>query len=225
MNNEGHFEVNGNLAIGAGVNFTGLGTYYVGGVISGSGSVGTNTLGVLPVDLISFTVSKINENSVILNRVTASEINNDYFEIQKSDNGFDFYTIGTVKGNGNSTVVNSYNFMDDINNSSTSFVYYRLKQIDYDLQFEYSPIVSIQTENSFSLIQFQNTPNFVLNTKNKGNYTVKIYASNGSLHSIYNFEMDEGSTQNFSVHHNGFYTAVVFDTKNIFTKKGVVYPY
>ena len=91
-----------------------------------------------PVKLIDFTANRINEN-VVLNWQTASELNNDYFEIHRSVPSAQcsvncWEVVGKVKGNGTSNVVNSYQFIDNISNIQplTSNLYYRLRQVDFD---------------------------------------------------------------------------------------------
>ena len=95
---------------------------------------------ILPVELKEFKIRKENEN-IILNWITATEINNDGFEVQRSVDGINFTKIGWVEGRGNSSFDTYYQYRDvellDIN-----VVYYRLKQIDFDGQYEYSKIVS-----------------------------------------------------------------------------------
>jgi hypothetical protein len=100
----------------------------------------------VPVELIDFTARSINGNA-ILNWSTASEINNDYFLIEKSINGYDFFTAYKVGGNGNSTKIIIYEFIDSF--PFTGVSYYRLKQVDINNEFEYSDIVSIYSENQF----------------------------------------------------------------------------
>jgi hypothetical protein len=73
------------------------------------------------------------------------EINNEKFEIQISNNGSNFLTIGSILGNGNSTTEIDYTFEDKNPISGTN--YYRLKQVDYDSHFEYSKIIRIQNSN------------------------------------------------------------------------------
>lgn len=83
----------------------------------------------IPVEMITFkgyTKGAVN----ILNWSTASERNNREFVIERSLNGHDYQTIGSVKGNGNSAVVQNYNFTDDA--APLSIAYYRLRQIDFD---------------------------------------------------------------------------------------------
>jgi hypothetical protein len=93
----------------------------------------------LPVELIEFSAECYN-NNVELYWITASEINNDYFSLEKSNDGFDFYEIGIIPGNGNSNEIMSYSFIDYQPNPDIN--YYRLKQIDFDGKYSYSDIIS-----------------------------------------------------------------------------------
>lgn len=104
------------------------------------GSVSAS-LNPLPVELISFT-GEYKENAVELNWVTASELDNDHFEIERSLDGIEFEAIGLVPGKGTSNVKNSYRFYDD--SPVFGIVYYRLKQVDYDGGYEFSKIIYIE---------------------------------------------------------------------------------
>lgn len=96
------------------------------------------TLNVLPVELIFFEASTEKE-TIALKWATASELNNDYFEIQRSGNGIDFEKIGMVEGNGTIHRTIHYSFED--RSPLNGVNYYRLKQHDFDGAFEYSHIV------------------------------------------------------------------------------------
>lgn len=98
------------------------------------------TLGliVLPVELISFDVDCVDERPS-LNWATASEINNDYFTIERSTDAIHFEAVGTVNGNGNSNTLLNYTWTDY--NSISGTAYYRLKQTDFDGTTSYSKIV------------------------------------------------------------------------------------
>ena len=98
------------------------------------------TTSTAPVELTKFH-AKSNQNKVNLNWSTASELNNDHFEIQHSIEGKNFKTIGQLKGNGTTSVGASYNFEHP--NPSVGINYYRLKQVDVDGKYEYSPIRSV----------------------------------------------------------------------------------
>jgi hypothetical protein len=115
---------------------SGLSTFGVFGV---TGKGANLTMTPLPVELLSFNaVSK--SNQVELNWVTATEINNEKFVIERSLNGSTWNEIGQVKGSGNSSTLLQYNFTDSQPNTSASQVYYRLKQIDFDGTFAYSKL-------------------------------------------------------------------------------------
>lgn len=94
---------------------------------------------VLPVDLVSISLFS-DTNKTKLSWQTASETNNDYFDVQYATDGLSFQNIGRVDGSGNSSTTVNYEFIHDEPSAGTS--YYRLKQVDFDGKFEYSPIVS-----------------------------------------------------------------------------------
>lgn len=103
--------------------------------------------GALPVELINFSGRWNKQNNeIILFWSTASEINNDKFVVERvvGESG-KFKSIGEVTGNGTSYEQVDYNFVDnDVTISAT--YYYRLRQIDYDGGYEYSPIIAINVE-------------------------------------------------------------------------------
>ena len=115
-----------------------------------------NTTNTLPVELISFNLS-YKDNSINLHWQTASELNNDGFEIQRSEDAESWEKIGFVKGNGNSNTIQNYTFID---NSPKVFNYYRLKQIDFDGAFDYSEVIFSKLSQSLSLKVY---PNPVIN--------------------------------------------------------------
>ncbi len=94
----------------------------------------------LPVSLLYFEATKM-ESYVALNWATSEEHNNLEFVIQKSSDGLNFDSIGTVIGNGNTNVTSIYSFEDHTIASGTS--YYRLMQVDRNGTIEYSQIRSI----------------------------------------------------------------------------------
>ena len=94
----------------------------------------------LPVELASFEGKDMGK-TVLLKWTTLSETDNSHFEIEKSTDGARFEFIGKVAGSGDVTEAQNYNFEDDspVNGEN----YYRLKQIDFDGDFEYSNIISV----------------------------------------------------------------------------------
>lgn len=104
-----------------------------------------------PVELVDFQAEEQN-GSVLLYWETASEYNNDYFEIQHSLDGSHFYTIGKQAGMGNSQVRQQYVFEHSQPARGTN--YYRLRQVDFDGDFEFSDMESVklaQGEEGFVL--------------------------------------------------------------------------
>ncbi|MEL6558025.1 MAG: Calx-beta domain-containing protein [Bacteroidota bacterium] len=101
-------------------------------------TAGDNT--ALPVELISFTAT-LQDDETLLEWATASELNNDRFEIERSVDGVEFDLIGVVSGNGTTDVAQEYSFIDEAPRQGLN--YYRLKQIDFDGAFEYSEIAFV----------------------------------------------------------------------------------
>ncbi len=83
----------------------------------------------LPIELIDFKATKV-DDEILLEWATATELNNDFFEIERSWDGIHFDMIGRVDGAGNSQTILEYDFVD--NDIATGHHYYRLRQVDYD---------------------------------------------------------------------------------------------
>lgn len=134
----------------------------------------------LPVELLSFTAEcNPGKNAILLKWITASEINNDYFTIEKSYNGKDFEVIGKIDGAGTTPVLQTY-FLEDKNITGKNVIYYRLKQTDFNgVSFTFGIIASGCSDI--------HTPFNVLN----------IYP-NPFMESIV-IDMILGSTSNFSI--------------------------
>lgn len=114
---------------------------------------------VLPVELIRFNVKAV-ENHTELTWETATEVNSDYFELQRSSDGKNWKQMGILYSAGNSKNANSYNFTDL--SPEIGLNYYRLKMVDQDKTFAYSSIKSVNFEGRpISLF-----PNPVLTTLN-----------------------------------------------------------
>ncbi len=122
----------------------------------GGGGAGDETIGFLPVELISFT--GVEENcEVQLQWETGSETNNRSFVIQKSYDGISFSDIGSIAGNNNGFTTNSYQFNDN-KVGLTNLVYYRLKQIDIDGTVNFTKVVTVETDCQLATFNFYPNP-------------------------------------------------------------------
>jgi hypothetical protein len=104
----------------------------------------------LPIELLSFEVTTV-ENDVNISWATATEINNDYFTIERSLDAVTFIDIKNIKSeatNGNSTTKIDYSTTD--NNLASGKYYYRLKQTDFDGKFSYSSVEFAEINDSYS---------------------------------------------------------------------------
>jgi len=99
---------------------------------------------IVPVELIDFK-AKTSDAQVSLSWKTASEINNAGFEVQRSTDGRNFQNLTFVEGKGTSFEKNKYHF-DDKTVRSRQLYYYRLRQIDFDGNFEFSKVLTAKLE-------------------------------------------------------------------------------
>ena len=137
-----------------------LGTYTI--TVQGVGPNGTpvhrRTISldvIVPVELTSFSASS-DKNDIILTWNTATEVNNQGFEIQRKTAG-EFERVGFVEGKGTTTEMQNYLFKDK-NLLSGSYTY-RLKQMDFDGSFAYSDEVEIEIDQPSVFYLGQNYPN------------------------------------------------------------------
>ncbi|MGB3018388.1 MAG: T9SS type A sorting domain-containing protein, partial [Ignavibacteria bacterium] len=127
--------------------------------------------GALPVELTSFT-STINGTSVELRWSTSAEINNSAFDVERSSINGEWSKVGSVAGNGTTTQPKNYEFTD--RNLASGKYNYRLKQIDFNGNFEYfnlSNEIEIGLPQKFDLSQ--NYPN-PFNPSTKINFTLPV---------------------------------------------------
>jgi len=164
-------------------------------------------LAPLPVELISFNINRA-ESRVYLSWVTASEINNDYFEIQSSIDGTIWKVEKIVIGSGNSTSIIYYS---DVVYSDG--VYFKLKQVDFDGKYEYSKILVTSKNKRTTPIVSLNQNNVLIQYSSKKQSTVSIFDIQGR--SIYtNSYIGDVFTVSTSVFSTGWYIIKVNDFNN-----------
>jgi hypothetical protein len=170
----------------------------------------------LPIKLISFDGEK-NNNTVDLFWVTASEVNNDYFTIERSFNGIDYHFLQTIKGKGTTNEITNYRTADF--NPQNGVNYYRLKQTDFDGKFEYVGTIAVEFNKTTSGLSLYPNPvkdNLELNfnSDNKGDVNIQVFDLNGKLVYFETVATNEGfnrlllNTKSFT---NGMYFLVIFN--------------
>ena len=152
--------------------------------LSGSTSNWVSSSALLPVELIEFT-GKVKKTGVELSWVTTNEINNQGFNIQKSRNGFDWKKIKFIKGATRSEETNAYNFFDT--NPYHGANYYRLKQIDFDGNYEFSKIIGVNLteENEINVYPNPSENEIEIAGVEKGQVSISDKMGKVVLHSTY----------------------------------------
>jgi len=157
---------------------------------------------IVPVELTTFT-SSITGNDVTLNWCTATEINNQGFQIERSNKleakSGEWESIGFVIGNGTTTEAQSYSFADE--NLSAGEYQYRLKQIDYDGTFEYSNTIEVNIDlpKTFALLNcfpnpFNPSTKIIYEIPKQSNVLLKVYDILGNEVSILVNEMQSAGS-------------------------------
>ncbi len=128
----------------------------------------------LPVEMVQFAGERIYRN-VSLEWITATETNNDYFEVERSLDGISFESIGSVDGLGTSIVSTTYEFLD-VNPTMNKVNYYRLRQVDFDGSPAYSPVLAVNMNSFESINVYPNPTNslVVIESKDKEIEFVRI---------------------------------------------------
>ena len=151
----------------------------------------------LPLTLLDFTAEKENKN-VKLQWLVTAEMNTDFYEVQRSMNAVDFASIGTVASVNNFYATTQYSYIDTLNGTQSGAIYYRLRMVDIDGKFSYSPVRFISFTDqtavkvfpnpvtSLAVIQFGALP--------ADNYQVAIFSEEGRLILQRNLDVTPNST-------------------------------
>lgn len=182
---------------------------------------GWTAVGIIPlsVDLVNFQGMTLPQSNQ-LSWKTMSEQNNDHFQVQRSYDGINFDVIGTVNGNGNSTVARYYNFEDS--QVRTGIVYYRLNQVDFDGKAMVTDIIKLdRLSDEEGLVSiYPNPTNQNLNVElnisdNSAQSILEIINLNGTI--LFSELIDSGrTTQSLDVSNlvQGVYFIRLSDTEN-----------
>jgi len=170
---------------------------------------------VLPIELMDFSAVK-KDAVVLLEWSTASEINNQYFELERSIDGIDFHTIKKMNGAGNSNSILEYSYIDDSPLNGVN--YYRLKQTDFDGEFSFSNIRAVRMESGEISI-YPNPTSGLVNIENYSKLkSISITDVNGKL--LRTFNSSDGPID-FSGLMNGIYFLRIETATETISKKVV----
>ncbi|MFN3556064.1 MAG: hypothetical protein ACK4VN_08900 [Bacteroidales bacterium] len=140
----------------------------------------------LPIDLLYFN-ARAERSQVALEWATATEINNDFFTIERSSDGHNWQIIGYETGAGNSSQTLRYAYTDS--NPLEGIVYYRLKQTDFDGQFEYFAPVAVSLSGARSqaeILQVETHNNRLTIWINNQDETAQLIVANLQGRILYN---------------------------------------
>lgn len=176
-----------------------------------------------PIELLAFE-GQNEGNFNHLKWITASEINNDYFDLERSADGINFETIGKIKGAGNSSSKLEYDFDDALPIQGVN--YYRLKQVDFDGKFVYSQTIEIDNHAEFAYFQnlFPNPSNgkFSFDFVSPKDSRLQVNISDMSGRVMYsNIQNTQQGTSSIGVDisnlPSGIYTLSIFDAATQFS--------
>lgn len=193
-------------------------------VVYEGSNVRVRILSALPVELTSFQAWQENDKAVNLRWETASESNNQGFEIQRSSDAKNWKKLAFAQGHDNTTETKTYNYIDT--KPFQGFNYYRLKQIDFDGQYELSKVVSIALNEIEPSTIFNVTPNYAegklnvfIQSSPNSDGSIFLYSANSQLIAQKSFEaIDDRSIQSFDIQglsHGTYYVQLVSKQVNL----------
>lgn len=169
-------------------------------------------LGILPLEWLSFKVAQKSDN-VLLIWQTQHEVNNDYFEVEKSQDGLLFTSIAKIVASNAQTTSFQYQYSDNTLGYGT--VYYRIKQVDFDGRFSYSKIIAIPMTISKTMI-YPNPSTDVLHVES--DKTIDHFVIKDIFGKVQISGTDLNSSIDISSLTNGMYIIEIDTQKFLFTK-------
>lgn len=149
----------------------------------------------VPVEMVFFNAN-MDDNRIVLNWQTASEVDNEGFEVQKSSDGKSFEELHFVNSTRSSGIKN-YRYVD--NYPVAGINYYRLKQMDFNGNFEYSEIISVRNNNKVSPISLYPNPisvnelvNVFVDSEMSSEARVRVYSISGAVITTNRHFLNEG---------------------------------
>jgi uncharacterized repeat protein (TIGR01451 family) len=153
--------------------------------------------GPLPVTMVSFTASLIQDTKVKLDWSTSMEINCSKFKIERSLEGKIFSEVAIVSGSGTTSILHSYSAMDDVSSATGSIVYYRIKQLDIDGKGSYSKVLAVKLKKANRQITLSPNPftsylNINMEWNSNEVITAKVFNIQGKEMMSKNIQMSKG---------------------------------
>lgn len=204
-------------------------TEFSSGILHSNG--GIHSANPLPVELLSFEAKPIDNEYIQINWITATEINNDGFELLRSKDGLSFEKIAWIKGNGNYSQKKSYSYNDTKVSSGT--YYYKLRQIDFDGKFEDFNVISVSLSNKYESAEIvvrpiptSNTITLDITSINNSQTVISVYNYSGQKVLELNKDFVKGENsltiEEVSQFSSGIYYINLTLNNKVFTKKFVV---
>ncbi|HSY76936.1 MAG TPA: T9SS type A sorting domain-containing protein [Bacteroidia bacterium] len=182
----------------------------------------TNKYGPLPIKLLAFTVQCQN-NYALIQWSTATEINNDYFTIDRSEDGTNYQNVAVVKGARNSSSTLNYSAIDY--NPMPVTVYYRLSQTDLDGHITFLQTEVLNPCINGNIVNAYSTPNYITvqisSTEISDNYNISLCNAIGQTVYSELRHVNEGINE-FQLYPNvaeGVYFLTISNTSNVYHKK------
>jgi len=201
-----------------------------GYTLSWAGSTASLDCVILPIELSEFNAEYNPELDVVdVAWTTESEINNDYFLVERSVNGIDFEVINKIRGAGNTQLETQYYVEDP--NPFVGVNYYRLKQVDFDGAFKYSEVRSVNIlDDVYDMMSVFPNPaddatEVIFNSYDNNGAILKLVKMDGKVIINTPIETKQGGNHinvDLSAQDAGVYFVVVITDKKVYTEKLVI---
>ena len=179
---------------------------------------------VLPVKFVAFDVAR-QHNDVLVQWEIVEEMNSNYYEVQRSENGNEWNTIANISAVGNTINAHSYSYTDK--QATARLLYYRIRQVDIDGKSSVTAVRVIKDENAKTEIKVNaassNSVYVHFSEQVKGSVIIRLISANGQILSQKMFDQPIGevmiSAQNAT---KGIYVVTVADGQQLKYSKEIL---
>lgn len=169
------------ISIGDVQQYGGNGEVVTGPAFASNSTQGFTSPIILPVKFLGFSAARQNAD-VLVQWSTSQEVNADFYEVQRSEDGLNWKAVGKVKAVGAARTTSNYSFVD--RNVTQKTAYYRIKQVDLDTRFEYTAVRTVKAEgNGLAVNAVAVRGNIVLQFSKQvlGQVEVRLVSLNGQV--------------------------------------------